>query len=94
MYARKAVAVKDGSGACAPVLDYTTTHSGISLNIRRSVADGAGVGRESEGRGDMATTRHRSWAEPWKVKMVEHLKMTTREEREKEEAKDVRHSSR
>jgi len=24
----------------------------------------------------------RSWAEPWKVKMVEHLKMTTREERE------------
>ena len=30
----------------------------------------------------MATTRHRSWAEPWKVKMVEHLRMTTREERE------------
>lgn len=26
-------------------------------------------------------SRH-SWAEPWKVKMVEHLKMTTREERE------------
>ena len=26
---------------------------------------------------------HRSWAEPWKVKMVEHLRMTTREERER-----------
>ena len=25
----------------------------------------------------------RSWAEPWKVKMVEHLRMTTREERER-----------
>lgn len=24
----------------------------------------------------------KSWAEPWKIKMVEHLKMTTREERE------------
>lgn len=24
----------------------------------------------------------RSWAEPWKIKMVEHLRMTTREERE------------
>jgi len=30
----------------------------------------------------MSTSRHRSWAEPWKVKMVEHLRMTTREERE------------
>lgn len=28
-------------------------------------------------------SRHRSWAEPWKVKMVEHLRMTTREERER-----------
>ncbi len=26
--------------------------------------------------------QRRSWAEPWKVKMVEHLRMTTREERE------------
>jgi tyrosine phenol-lyase len=26
--------------------------------------------------------RHRSWAEPWKVKMVEPIRMTTREERE------------
>ncbi|MBK8914705.1 MAG: tyrosine phenol-lyase [Phycisphaerales bacterium] len=25
---------------------------------------------------------HRSWAEPWKVKMVEHLRMTTRAQRE------------
>ncbi len=25
----------------------------------------------------------RSWAEPWKIKMVEHLRMTTREERER-----------
>ena len=25
---------------------------------------------------------HRSWAEPWKVKMVEHLRMTSRAERE------------
>ena len=25
----------------------------------------------------------RSWAEPWKIKMVERLRMTTREEREK-----------
>lgn len=25
---------------------------------------------------------HRSWAEPWKIKMVEHLRMTTRAERE------------
>jgi tyrosine phenol-lyase len=25
----------------------------------------------------------RSWAEPWKIKMVEHLRMTSREEREK-----------
>ncbi|MGD0998239.1 MAG: tyrosine phenol-lyase [Thermoleophilia bacterium] len=30
----------------------------------------------------MAASRHRSWAEPWKVKMVEHLRMTTRQERE------------
>ncbi|MCF8245583.1 MAG: tyrosine phenol-lyase [Saprospiraceae bacterium] len=29
------------------------------------------------------THRHRSWAEPWKVKMVEHVKMTTYEERKK-----------
>ena len=27
-------------------------------------------------------SEHRSWAEPWKIKMVEHLKMTTRAERE------------
>ena len=27
-------------------------------------------------------TTKRSWAEPWKIKMVEHLKMTTRKERE------------
>ena len=27
-------------------------------------------------------TRRRSWAEPWKVKMVEPIKMTTREFRE------------
>jgi tyrosine phenol-lyase len=27
-------------------------------------------------------TRRRSWAEPWKIKMVEHLRMTTRAERE------------
>ena len=26
-------------------------------------------------------TERRSWAEPWKIKMVEHLRMTTREER-------------
>src|SRR5512147_2863111 len=26
--------------------------------------------------------RKRSWAEPYKIKMVEHLRMTTREERE------------
>ncbi len=25
----------------------------------------------------------RSWAEPWKIKMVEPIRMTTREEREK-----------
>ncbi len=30
----------------------------------------------------MATTRLRSWAEPWKIKMVEPLRMTTRDERE------------
>ena len=30
----------------------------------------------------MTASRHRSWAEPWKIKMVEHLRMTTREERE------------
>ncbi len=30
---------------------------------------------------DVKTYRHRSWAEPWKVKMVELLKMTTYEER-------------
>ncbi len=32
---------------------------------------------------DVNTFRHRSWAEPWKVKMVEHVKMTTYEERKK-----------
>jgi tyrosine phenol-lyase len=32
---------------------------------------------------DVNTYRHRSWAEPWKVKMVELLKMTTYEERKK-----------
>ncbi|GMU38381.1 MAG: tryptophanase [Phycisphaerae bacterium] len=26
--------------------------------------------------------KHRSWAEPWKIKMVEHLRMTSRPERE------------
>ena len=30
----------------------------------------------------MDGSRRRSWAEPWKVKMVEHLRMTTREERQ------------
>ena len=30
----------------------------------------------------MSTPRRRSWAEPFKIKMVEPLKMTTREERE------------
>ena len=29
-----------------------------------------------------SSERHRSWAEPFKIKMVEPLKMTTREERE------------
>ena len=28
-------------------------------------------------------TNHRSWAEPWKIKMVEPISMTTREERER-----------
>ncbi len=28
------------------------------------------------------TTEHRTWAEPWKIKMVEPIHMTTREERE------------
>ncbi len=32
---------------------------------------------------DVTTHRHRSWAEPWKVKMVELLKMSTYEERKK-----------
>ncbi len=32
---------------------------------------------------DVNTHRHRSWAEPWRVKMVELLKMTTYEERKK-----------
>ncbi len=31
----------------------------------------------------MGGTRRKSWAEPFKIKMVEHLKMTTREERER-----------
>jgi len=31
----------------------------------------------------MSGTRHKSWAEPFKIKMVEHLKMTTREERDR-----------
>ena len=26
-------------------------------------------------------TERRSWAEPWKIKMVEHLRVTTKEER-------------
>ena len=30
----------------------------------------------------MTEPRRRSWAEPFKIKMVEPLKMTTREERE------------
>ena len=30
----------------------------------------------------MSEPRRRSWAEPYKIKMVEPLKMTTREERE------------
>ena len=29
---------------------------------------------------DRENTKH-SWAEPWKIKMVEHLKMTTHEQR-------------
>ena len=32
---------------------------------------------------DINTRRHRSWAEPWKVKMVEHVKMTTYADRKK-----------
>jgi tyrosine phenol-lyase len=32
---------------------------------------------------DVNTSRHRSWAEPWKIKMVEPVKMTTYEERKK-----------
>ena len=28
-------------------------------------------------------TNHRSWAEPWKIKMVEPISMTTREDRER-----------
>lgn len=32
--------------------------------------------------GTTGQPKRRSWAEPWKVKMVEHLRMTTREERE------------
>ena len=32
--------------------------------------------------GTMTEPRRRSWAEPFKLKMVEPLKMTTREERE------------
>ena len=31
----------------------------------------------------MNTRRKRSWAEPYKIKVVEPLKMTTREDREK-----------
>ena len=31
----------------------------------------------------MSNSRRRSWAEPYKIKMVEPLKMTTREERER-----------
>jgi len=31
----------------------------------------------------MGGTRRKSWAEPFKIKMVEHLKMTTREERDR-----------
>jgi tyrosine phenol-lyase len=31
----------------------------------------------------MSGTRRKSWAEPFKIKMVEHLKMTTREERDR-----------
>jgi hypothetical protein len=31
----------------------------------------------------MTDARRRSWAEPWKVKVIEHLKMTTREERQR-----------
>ena len=31
----------------------------------------------------MAKLEKRSWAEPWKVKVVEPIRMTTREEREK-----------
>ena len=32
---------------------------------------------------ESSTGRKRSWAEPWKIKMVEPVKMTTREERER-----------
>lgn len=31
----------------------------------------------------MSESRRRSWAEPYKIKMVEPLKMTTRAERER-----------
>ena len=31
----------------------------------------------------MPSARRRSWAEPWKVKVVEPIRMTTREERER-----------
>src|SRR5450759_4936761 len=33
--------------------------------------------------GTMSESRRRSWAEPYKIKMVEPIKMTTREERER-----------
>ncbi|MBE7455495.1 MAG: tyrosine phenol-lyase [Phycisphaerae bacterium] len=32
--------------------------------------------------GGITVKKHRSWAEPWKIKMVEHLRMTSRPERE------------
>ena len=37
----------------------------------------------------MTESRRRSWAEPWKVKMVEHLRMTTREERQQRAIADA-----
>ena len=53
---------------------------------RRRIADRrshpSGTIHRSAARTGVSMRQH-SWAEPWKVKMVEHLRMTTREERER-----------